>query len=104
MLATSAIIINSLVRSIYDLWKKQDLLVRARLELQRQKKENQEIKSQLSRVDNEKFIEEEARNKLFLVKPGEQEVIIPKDLLSSRSAKPKQDNIPNWRKWRDLFF
>jgi len=105
VIVLSAIIINSLVRSIYDLWKKQDLVVRAKIELEKQKEENQRLKSQLSVVGNDEFIEKEARNKLFLVKPGEQEVIIPKELLdASNSAQPKPDNTPNWKKWWNLFF
>lgn len=105
VIVLSVIIINSLVRSIYDLWKKQDLVVRAKIELEKQKEENQRLKSQLSMVGNDEFIEKEARNKLFLVKPGEQEVIIPKELLdASKSAKPKIDNTPNWKKWWNLFF
>ena len=93
------------MRSIYDLWRKQDLLVRSKIELEKQKEENQRLKSQLSTVRKEDFVEKEARNKLFLVKPGEQEVIIPKELLdASKSAKPKRDNTPNWKKWWDLFF
>ncbi len=105
VIVLSVIIINSLVRSIYDLWRKQDLLARAKIELEQQKQENQRLKSQFSTVQKEDFVEKEARNKLFLVKPGEQEVIIPKELLdASTSAKPKADNTPNWKKWWDLFF
>ncbi|MCL4419044.1 septum formation initiator family protein [Patescibacteria group bacterium] len=99
----SIFIINSLARSIYDLWKKQDLIVRAKQDLDKEKEENQKLKSQLSLVGNEQFIEEEARNKLFLVKPGEQEVIVPQDLLNKNSQK-KPDNAPNWKKWWNLFF
>ncbi|MCL5113916.1 MAG: septum formation initiator family protein [Patescibacteria group bacterium] len=101
----SIFIINSLARSIYDLWKKQDLIVRAKQDLDKEKEENQKLKSQLSVVGNEQFIEEEARNKLFLAKPGEQEVIIPQELLdANKSAKQNKDNAPNWKKWWSLFF
>ena len=101
----SIFIINSLARSIYDLWNKQDLIVRAKQDLDREKEENQKIKSQLSLVGNEQFIEEEARNKLFLVKPGEQEVIIPQELQDAdKLAKQNRDNAPNWKKWWNLFF
>lgn len=100
----SVFIINSLTRSIYDLWKKQDLIVRARQELSKEKEENQRLKSQLSLVGNDQFIEEEARNKLFLVKPGEQEVIIPKELQDADKSAQNKDNAPNWKKWWNLFF
>jgi len=101
-IVVSIIIINSLVRSIYDLWKKEDLVVAARQELEKEKKENKELKERLVYVKTDKFIEEEARNKLFLVKPGESEIIIPKDLIATKSAKPTP-TPPNWKKWVNLF-
>jgi len=100
----SAFIINSLVRSIYDLWKKQDLITAAQVELEKEKRQNNDLKSKLSQARSSQFIEEEARNKLLLVKPGEEQVILPQDLLASSSAKKKPDLRPNFRKWWDLFF
>ena len=104
-IVASVFIINSLVRSIYDLWGKQDLITKAQKELDSEKRENKELKSKLSQAQSSKFVEEEARNKLLLIKPGEQLVIIPQDLLSSQSSQRKNiDMRPNWRKWWDLFF
>jgi len=106
ILASSIFIINNLVRSIYTLWQKYDLVTLAQKERDRQKQENQRLKSQLSHVKSKEFVEETARNKLFLVKPGEQEVLIPEDLIkgtSTPSAQVKKDD-PNWRKWWELFF
>src|SRR5688572_26301219 len=80
----SLVIINHLARSIYDLWNKQGLVVKAQRDLEREKKENRELKERLSYVQSTRFIEEEARNKLFLVKPGEEGVIIPQDLISTK--------------------
>jgi cell division protein FtsB len=96
-------IINGLAHSIYDLWHKQDLLTTAQRELSIEKMENQKLKGELSYVKNQSFIEEQARNKLFLVKPGEQEVLISPDL-SQTQAKQQAQNIPNWQKWLKLFF
>ncbi len=104
IVVVSALVINNLVHSIYDLWKKKDLLVSAQKELDLEKQKNQMLKSQLKIVKTNEFVEQEARNKLFLVKEGEQEVLIQKDLLVSPSAKEKQDNSPNWKKWWELFF
>lgn len=105
ILAFSILIINNLVRSIYTLWQKYDLVTLAQKELSGQKQESQRLKSQLSHVKSKEFVEEQARNKLFLVKPGEQEVLIPQDLIkeSSPSAQAIKDD-PNWRKWLRLFF
>jgi len=52
------------------------------------------------------FIEEEARNKLNMAKPGETIVILsPKlDELLNRSKIQNGPPISNWRKWWNLFF
>ena len=97
------LIINSLAHSIYDLWHKQDLLTTAQKELVSEKLKNKKIKAGLSYAKSPQFLEEEARNKLFLVKPGEREVIISQKLNQNNSQKP-QDNTPNWKKWLNLFF
>lgn len=94
-------IINSLARSIYNLWQKQDLLTQAQKTLEEEKLKNQKLKASLSYVETEEFVESEARNKLFLAKPGEQQVVIPQ----KEDKKPeKKEEIPNWQKWLNLFF
>ena len=82
------IIINSLVHSIVDLWNKQDLVDRARQELDAEKQTNEELKAQLSYVKSEEFVEVQARDKLFLVKPGESKVIVPPELIKKKEEKP----------------
>lgn len=100
-----SIIIAGLSRSIYDLWKKQDLLISYQKQLENQKNQNQKLKQQLTAAKEPTFLEEQARNNLFLVKPGEQDVIIPKELLvGTSSTKPIEDNRANWQKWFSLFF
>ncbi len=99
-----SLIIIGLTRSIYDLWRKQDLIISYQKQLNKQKQENQILKQKLSQASNPKFLEEQARDNLFLIKPGEQNVIIPKELLvGTISAKPIEE-IPNWKKWLNLFF
>ena len=102
----SLFVINSFIHSIYNLWQKNDLLVRAKQDLENEKKENHELKSKLAQVKKPGFVEEEARNKLFLAKPGEGIVIIPTEVLSSTSSQTKKvrDTRPNWQKWWDIFF
>ena len=95
------VVINNLIHSIYDLWHKQDLVVNAGKELERQKEENRKLKLLLNRVQGTEFIEEEARNKLFMVKPGESGVIVPADLLEKKEKK-KDLELPNWQKWINL--
>jgi cell division protein FtsB len=99
-------IINGLLHSIYDLWHKQDLLTSAQKNLERAKMQNQKLKGELSYVQTPQFVEEQAHDKLFLVKPGEQEVLIAPDLTRGQNqpSKPTSQNVPNWQQWLQLFF
>ena len=96
------LVINSLVHSIYDIWSKQDLLNQAQKELTKEEQKNQKLKAELSFVQTPQFIEGEARNKLFLVKPGEQQVLIPNT--ASESSKVQEKQTPSWQQWLNLFF
>ena len=102
----SVIIINNLSHSIYTLWQKKSLLLDARQELVIEQTHNQGLKKQLAIVNKPQFIEEQARDKLFLVRPGEGVIVIPSEYLqASPSAVPKPpDTRPNWQKWWDVFF
>lgn len=98
------IIIQNLIVSIYDLWSKRDIVAKASQTLENEKKKNQQLKAKLEEVENAEFIETEARNKLFLVKPGEQEVIIPDELVEKKEVKKSEKKVENWEKWFSLFF
>ena len=104
IILASLSIVNSL-RSVYSLWKKQEVITQASHELAKEKEKNKELKTQLKDVSSQGYVEEEARDKLFMVKPGENTVIIPKDLLATDSAK-KTIETPksNWQQWWELFF
>lgn len=105
LVLSSCLVIVGLSSSIYDLWKKQDLVISYQKQLAKQKNENQILKQKLSQTNSSSFVEEQARDNLFLSKPGEQNVLIPNELLiGSNSAKPIEEAVPNWRKWWDLFF
>jgi len=99
-------IIHNFISSIYILWSKHGLLTVAKHELEKEKKENTQLKKQVAIVKNPEFIEEQARDKLFMVKPGESSVLIPQSLLPSKppEKKEKTTRIPNWQQWVALFF
>lgn len=101
----SLLIINNLVQSIYSLWQKQYLVLNTRRQLDREKEANQKLKAQLVQVTQTDFVEQEARNKLFLVKPGEQVVVVPQESKKTSSAATSGPVIhkPNWQQWLDLF-
>src|SRR6266498_5228304 len=92
--------INNLGHSIDKTWQKQDLIVKAQQDLEKAKQENQDLRKELARTNKPEFIETEARNKLFLTKPGEGIIVIPTGSLSASpsSPSPPLDNRPNWQK------
>ncbi len=96
------LIINDLVRSMYDIWQKKDFITQAQKELNFQKQENQRLKSSLSYSQTPEFIEKEARDKLFMVKKGEQKILIPQE--PENSSATQKNNDPNWKQWWNLFF
>ena len=96
VLIASILVINNLIHSIYGLWQKRDLVTLAQKELIRQKQENQRLKSQLSYVKSKEFVEQEARNKLFWVKPGEQQVLMSQDLVKESTPSAQANKDPNW--------
>lgn len=102
ILIISLLIIKNLVFSIYNLWQKQDLIFGAQKELEKEKEENKTLKSKLTYASSNEFIEEEARNKLFLVKTGEKEVVLPP--LSLQTEKKVSAQNQNWQKWIELLF
>jgi cell division protein FtsB len=97
--------INDLVRSLYSIWQKQDLIIQAQKNLTEEKKENQTLKNEIARVKQPLFIESQARNKLLLSKPGESIVILPNSQFNTVSSPVRTvDTRPDWQKWWDIFF
>ena len=97
-------IINNFFHSIYRMWQKQDLIVSARKELAREKSEQRKLSNDLEKVKKPTYLEEEARNKLFLVKPGEEIVVIPSNA-PAMANKPRlaKKAEPIWQQWYKLF-
>jgi cell division protein FtsB len=106
IIIASLYIMNNLVRSIYNLWQKKDLITQAQTELVKQQNENEKLQDQLKQVKRKDFIEEQARDKLFMVREGEKVVILPQTQGEQAGqgtpvqTKPRQ---PIWQQWIALF-
>ena len=98
------IVVNNLIHSIYNLWEKKDLITRAKKELDYAKSENNKLKSKLSYAQSNDFVEEEARNKLFWTKKGEESVLIPQELINQGENSSEAIKDSNLQKWWKLFF
>lgn len=98
-------ITKDLTQSIFEIWQKKDFVNQAEQELSYQKQENQRLKSELSYSKTSEFVEKEARDKLFMVKQGEQRVLVPKDSENAdQNPQARGANLPNWQQWWNLFF
>lgn len=101
----SALIINNLIHSIYSLWNKDDVVRGEQLWLEKEKQKHNQLTARLTFVKSQEFIEEEARNKLFMGKSGEAEVLIDPKLIANALAKErKSEALPPWQQWMNLFF
>jgi cell division protein FtsB len=72
------------------------------IKLENLKRENQELKEKLEFVQTPEFMEKEARDRLGLVQEGEAVVIMPEKITDVQAN--NQEELPNWKKWWQLFF
>lgn len=107
IIAISAVLIVNLSRSIWDLWRRRDILGEREAVLNRSQEENKYLKDELEYAQSPEFIEQEARNRLGLGREGEQVVLLPKSQIPSTNdqiKEEKEETMPNWKKWWKLFF
>ena len=68
---------------------------------------NEELKKRLTEVQGVGFIEQQARDKLNMTRPGETLVIIPQqqiDQVLSLEQEKKEEVIAYWQGWLKLFW
>ena len=74
------------------------------------RRENEELKRLSEKTTSDEFVEQEIRDKLGLVKPGEKVVILPGEYIDDgggfvESSEPSEvKELENWKKWWNLFF
>jgi cell division protein FtsB len=100
-------LIVNLSRDILHLLKAGDQIEKAEEKLTEEEKEHRELVEKEEYFQSPEFIEEEARNKLNMAREGETIVILPPNIEEmTKWMKPetKEDDLPNWKKWWNLFF
>lgn len=98
-------LIFSLSRNIYRLLKAGEQVQKAQLQLEETEKEYQALFEKKEYYQSEEFIEQEARNRLNLGKPGETVVILPPNVGELEEiASNVAPELPNWQRWLKLFF
>lgn len=99
-------LIVNLTRDILRLLKAGERIKQAENRLEKTKEENKQLFEKKDYYASEEFIEEIARNKLNMARPGETIVVLPPNLAEVVGRKEKEtlSELPNWRKWWNLFF
>ena len=95
--------------SVYSLWRKGDIVEEKRASLQRLEREQETLKKDLSLTYTQGFIEQEARNKLGLVKPGETIVYVTQDATNTAKSTvevqtEEKTTLTPLQQWIKLFF
>ena len=103
ILLICSLIINNLVRSIYGLWQKSSLIEQAKQDLLIEKRKNIALRLEMEEVGSPMFVEQEARNRLFLTKPGEEVILVPKELDEEIKTTKKMRSKSNWQQWLIYF-
>ena len=99
------VLIVSLSRSILKMFKARDELRLVEQKIEELQKEAASLTVKKEFYQSEDFIEQEARNKLNMVKEGETVVVLPSNLeeIFREREKQPQTSLPNWRQWLNLF-
>ena len=97
------LIIKNSISTIVKTLKNDNTSLKLKQQLAEEEKKNQYLKERLFYVRTNQFVEEEAREKLGMGKPGEFIVIAP-TTAPLNSKKVVFDDRPNWKKWWELFF
>ena len=95
------IILRNTIISINDLVQNDGTVQDLRLDLTKKRKENEFLTQRLSYVKTDEFVEQEAREKLGLVRKNEYPVFVtpPSDIQQDSQEEEKE----NWRKWKEVF-
>lgn len=105
-LVIGVVIIINLTGRIWQLWHQDNPLKEAEKRLEKLKEENAELKQKKAYMNSEKFIEEQARDKLNLAKENEAIVILPEEILklkTEENQEKEEKELANWQKWLEVF-
>lgn len=97
------LLIKNITLSIIKLQKNSHIVYSLKQQEEKEKKREQFLKERFYYVKTDEFVENEAREKLGMVKEGEKIVLAPPMTKNAQKTEPQQ-NDSNWTKWRKLFF
>lgn len=110
VLGIIAVVIITFIQNAIKVNSAQSKLTDAKTRLEKVKKEQLELKSELENVQSSFYKEKQARDVLGLAKKREIVLVLPDEetlrRLSPRRTEEQTEAIPapNWKKWYNLFF
>ena len=109
MVVVLLVVIFSLVRSLLGYLKLDDRFLLAENQVEKLSEENQSLGVELYEEDKDFVMEKELRDSLGFSRQGEVVVVLPDDLVNKTIEDRKQEDVsekqlPNWKKWWNLFF
>jgi cell division protein DivIC len=93
-----------IVRSVYTLSQKKGIIAERQRVLRGLIAQNSQLNEQLREATSPAFIEQAARDKLGLVRPGETVVIMDKSKILNPNNPNNPQELPPWKQWWSLFF
>jgi cell division protein FtsB len=96
--------IFGLSQSVLRLMGRKSILRTKQEELLRLQENQEVIQSKLTIAQTPEFVEKEAREKLNLAKAGETIVLIEQNEPVPQNSSLIPIQMPNWKKWWNLFF
>ena len=94
--------IIQLTHSINDLGQRGGVVEEAQVRLQKVQEENNKLKEEAQYVTSTQFVEEQARNKLNMARPGEVVAMVPKQS-PTPTPTPTEPPKANWELWMGAF-
>jgi len=98
----------SLIRNILRVVESNKRIEKAQDQVEKLKKENEELEEKLAVTKSEGYIEKQLRDKLGLAKEGEIVIVLPDEKILETLAPSLEEEgetlpDPNWKKWLKLF-
>lgn len=96
-------VLKSVITSTVTIYKNGNIISQLEAQLAAKRQDNASLTQQLYEVKTNRYIEEQARDSLGLLKDGEFAVLAAQDQ-KIQNTKLTSSPTPNYKKWLKLFF
>lgn len=98
----SVLLSVNLARSIYDLHTRESVVHEAQARLAQAQEKNNELKKELAYVQSPGYVEQQAREKLNMARPGEVVLIVP-EVTPPPDDSVEEEQLEIWQQWLKVF-